>query len=77
MSSSLYPFDFNGAGDAGKISCLVLSPFRFQSRLQAHGLILFTASALLSLLSYSHDTPVFPPEVAVNGLLRATINGIP
>lgn len=33
------------------------------------GLILFTALAHLSLLSYSHDIPVFPPEVGVNGLL--------
>ncbi|MXQ86134.1 hypothetical protein E5288_WYG002064 [Bos mutus] len=25
---------------------------------------------------HHHDTPIFPPEAAVNGLLRATINGI-
>lgn len=37
----------------------------------------FIYSISTLLLSCSHDTPVFPPEVGVNGLLRATINGIP
>lgn len=44
--------------------------------LAALGRISLTASAHLSLLPYSHDTAVFPPEVGVNGLLHATINGI-
>lgn len=76
ISPTVIPFDINDAGDSGKMSCLVVSPFHVQSCLQVLGLISFTASAHLSLLSCSHDTPVFPPEVAVNGLLRATINGI-
>lgn len=44
--------------------------------LAALGLISLTASAHLSLRPCSHDTAVFPPEVGVNGLLHATINGI-
>lgn len=44
--------------------------------LAALGLISLTASAHLSLLPCSHDTAVFPPEVGVNGLPHATINGI-
>lgn len=38
-------------------------------RLAGLGPSLFTTSAHLSLLSCSHDTLVFPPEVGVNGLL--------
>lgn len=76
ISTTLFPFYFNCASDSGKVSCLVVVPFCLQSCLRAIGLILFTASAHLSLLSCSHDTPVFPPEVEVNGLFQATINGI-
>ena len=76
ISPAVIPFDFSGAGDSGKISGLAVSPFHFQNCLQVLGLMSFTASAHLCLLPCGHDTPVFPPEVAVNGLLRATISGI-
>lgn len=71
-----YTVDFNGAGESGRTAGLAVSPSHSQNCLQALGLMSFTASAHLCLLPCSHDTPVFPPEVAVNGLLRATINGI-
>lgn len=65
-------FHFSCTGDPGEkkknliLAGVSLSP---PERLAGLGRSLFTTSAHLSLLSCSHDTLVFPPEVGVNGLL--------
>lgn len=67
-----FSFDFSCTGDpGGKKKNLMLAGVSLSppERLAGLGLSLFTTSAHLSLLSCSHDTLVFPPEVGVNGLL--------
>lgn len=69
------PFDFNCAIYSENLTPGGVSMLRSEL-LAALGLILLTASARLPLRPCSHDTPAFPTEVEVNGLLQATIRGI-
>lgn len=75
ISTPLPPLAFNCAVDLENLLPGGVSVSR-PALLAALGLILLTASAHLSLLPCRQDTAVFPPEVGVNGLLHATINGI-
>lgn len=79
IATAMFAFGFHRADELRKI-CLGMCccPLPAAGR-KTLDMILFTAQArgLLSLFPCSHDTPLFPPEVGVNGLLCATINDIP